>query len=386
MYSIPFFPQELPPAVEIYVHQLADNSNHLIIHHFDAVSVVWDQYYNINTVDPNNGDNIINTFFPIRGNRTNSGGGGWHFIKSNEGGSSPQGYEYPVIGFGLYKVHCDDSNTCFYIDYRDDRLSILGNYNYDISLKYRSDINKYYWFAGIASDITQFTELVNGELISIWEIFNESYPINNLLENFWQNCLVLIPSQIGNHPKLVWGPHPTLTDVVGYRVYRKYGTATFDPIATTDFDEYYYNDTELTLDFIQGGTNAYYYVKAIVIHESESEATNTVVANIDGQSPEKLISSKNIIYDFQINNYPNPFNPSTTIEYSTPERSNVVIKVYDMLGREVKELVNEIKDEGTYQVKFNAESLSSGVYIYTITVSNGNSILFRESKQMVLMK
>ena len=63
-------------------------------------------------------------------------------------------------------------------------------------------------------------------------------------------------------------------------------------------------------------------------------------------------------------NYPNPFNPTTTVEYSIPKQSNVTIKVYDILGREVTTLVNEEKLAGNYRVDFNGSSLASGIYFY----------------------
>ncbi len=63
-------------------------------------------------------------------------------------------------------------------------------------------------------------------------------------------------------------------------------------------------------------------------------------------------------------NYPNPFNPSTIINYQIPEDGLVTLKIYDVLGREIKTLVNEQKTTGRYEVKFNASTLASGVYIY----------------------
>lgn len=88
------------------------------------------------------------------------------------------------------------------------------------------------------------------------------------------------------------------------------------------------------------------------------------------------------VNDFKLSqNYPNPFNPSTKIEYSIAERSNVVIKVFDMLGREVSTLVNSSKEAGSYEVNFDASNLSSGLYVYTI-----NAGTFTSSKKMVLMK
>ncbi len=80
-------------------------------------------------------------------------------------------------------------------------------------------------------------------------------------------------------------------------------------------------------------------------------------------------------------NYPNPFNPTTSIEYSVPSNEHVSLKVYDILGNEVAILVNGTKEAGTYEVKFNASYLSSGVYFYKL--SGGN---FFETKKLILIK
>ncbi|HMS65017.1 MAG TPA: T9SS type A sorting domain-containing protein, partial [Ignavibacteria bacterium] len=80
-------------------------------------------------------------------------------------------------------------------------------------------------------------------------------------------------------------------------------------------------------------------------------------------------------------NYPNPFNPITTITYYLPKQSFVKVKVNDELGREVRVLVNETKDPGSYSAEFNSENLSSGIYFYTIEADN-----FSQTKKMILMK
>lgn len=80
-------------------------------------------------------------------------------------------------------------------------------------------------------------------------------------------------------------------------------------------------------------------------------------------------------------NYPNPFNPSTTINYTLAERSAVSLKVYDVLGNEVANLVNATQEAGKHNVEFNASNLSSGLYIYTLNAGN-----FISSKKMMLLK
>lgn len=85
-------------------------------------------------------------------------------------------------------------------------------------------------------------------------------------------------------------------------------------------------------------------------------------------------------------NYPNPFNPSTKISYAVPSEADINIKVYDMLGREVRELLNEHKVAGYYTIDFNASNLSSGIYLYRITARQGDAVLFTQSKRMILLK
>jgi len=80
-------------------------------------------------------------------------------------------------------------------------------------------------------------------------------------------------------------------------------------------------------------------------------------------------------------NYPNPFNPSTTISYTLAERSAVSLKIYDVLGNEVANLVNTNQEAGKYSINFDASSLSSGLYIYTLNTGN-----FTSSKKMMLLK
>lgn len=82
------------------------------------------------------------------------------------------------------------------------------------------------------------------------------------------------------------------------------------------------------------------------------------------KSPEKTQASQEPVI---LNNYPNPFNPTTTIEYKLPRREYVRLIIYDVLGREVKRLVDELQELGVYRVRFDASNLSSGVYFYKLT-------------------
>ncbi len=80
-------------------------------------------------------------------------------------------------------------------------------------------------------------------------------------------------------------------------------------------------------------------------------------------------------------NYPNPFNPSTKIRYSVPERSDVLIRVFDIMGTEVAKIVNESKEAGVYEASFDAAGLPSGMYMYELRA--GSVVI---SKKMLLLK
>ncbi len=85
---------------------------------------------------------------------------------------------------------------------------------------------------------------------------------------------------------------------------------------------------------------------------------------------------------FSLNqNYPNPFNPTTTINFTLANKSHVSLKVYDLLGKQVAELVNAEKPAGEYNVQFNATNLPSGIYAYRLEAGNFVSV-----KKMILMK
>ena len=95
----------------------------------------------------------------------------------------------------------------------------------------------------------------------------------------------------------------------------------------------------------------------------------------------KLISTNSPDEFRLLQNFPNPFNPTTTIRYDIKTKGNVELKVFDLLGRELTSLVNENQTPGTYEVVFDASSLPSGVYFYRLKAGD-----FVDSKKMVVLK
>lgn len=112
-----------------------------------------------------------------------------------------------------------------------------------------------------------------------------------------------------------------------------------------------------------------WYPDELKSYQQNATAIRTVDQN---QIPERFVLEQN---------YPNPFNPTTTIRYSVPKSSFVTIKVYDVLGNEVKTLVSERKAAGNHFVSFNAANLASGVYFYRMEAGN-----YFSTKKLILMK
>ena len=98
---------------------------------------------------------------------------------------------------------------------------------------------------------------------------------------------------------------------------------------------------------------------------------------ITGNEDNKITST-----EFRLDqNYPNPFNPATKIHFSIPRRSNSSLIVYDVLGREIKVLLNRELNPGDYEVDFDGSQLTSGIYFYKLTSGS-----FTRIRKMILIK
>jgi hypothetical protein len=127
----------------------------------------------------------------------------------------------------------------------------------------------------------------------------------------------------------------------------------------------------------------------VAMHLDYHQSSNKLRIGTHGRSVWEMVNPVRVI-NYQNNspeayrlsqNYPNPFNPLTIINYELPRSGFVSLKVFDILGREVKSIVNEVQSAGTYTVQLDASSLSSGIYFYTLR-SGG----FAETKKMIVAK
>ena len=124
---------------------------------------------------------------------------------------------------------------------------------------------------------------------------------------------------------------------------------------------------------------------SLVITDTATGDTGTLTGwclIITYQCPTGGIQTVEILNYYSLSqNYPNPFNPSTSIKFTMPKGDNVRLVVFDILGREVMTLVNEFKSSGSYEVNFDASTLSSGVYFYRLEAGE-----FTDTKRMLLVK
>ncbi|MCW8824325.1 MAG: DUF1028 domain-containing protein [Ignavibacteriaceae bacterium] len=122
-------------------------------------------------------------------------------------------------------------------------------------------------------------------------------------------------------------------------------------------------------------------ISAIVISGTDTVSIfwNEIITYVNPTSINENLTSPDKFYLYQ--NYPQPFNPSTTIKYQIPKTSFVSLKVFDALGREVVTLVNEEKTYGNYEVEFDGSALTSGIYFYTLKAGG-----YKNTKKMLLIK
>jgi hypothetical protein len=131
------------------------------------------------------------------------------------------------------------------------------------------------------------------------------------------------------------------------------------------------------------GVNSRYFWRIRVLSENEfrhSKWSDTLSFTTGVRT--SVENGNTVPAEYALNqNYPNPFNPTTTITYSLPQSGMVKLNVYDITGRFITTLVDDVKGVGTHSVQFEGSSLSSGMYVYTLQTDG-----YRQTRQMMLVK
>lgn len=191
-------------------------------------------------------------------------------------------------------------------------------------------------------------------------------------------------STVGDPVRVIWTDNSN-SAVTQYKIYRRaYINGSYTSITlvgTVSNGVGYFDDPDYLLTNWQQGTWLEYSVEAY--YSTAGTWSDGGWERIYGQLYKQNEKTElvEIPADYSIKNYPNPFNPTTTINYQLPKDGMVTIKVYDVLGKEVATLVNEHKSAGYYKADFDASKLTSGVYICSIQASG-----FSKSIKLLLTK
>ncbi|MBV6420148.1 MAG: hypothetical protein DAHOPDDO_01376 [Ignavibacteriaceae bacterium] len=286
------------------------------------------------------------------------------------------------FAIGLYKISAIENGSeqaYFFVDWR----TSDWNSSLDIYFKYDVGNNNFRNWGN--------TETINYSYQTLWDLTDNNL-ITAGLGDYWDNCLA-VTNDANYHPRLVFGPYPyTLQGTItGYKLYRSAShipgqhPSNFTLLETLEPDEYYYVDNTVIIGNDYNAKS--YYVKCVYEDPWESTGetgpTNTVEVRLAPPSKISVPGNHNgLIYDYMLEqNYPNPFNPSTIISWQNPADAFVILKVFDILGREVTTLVNEQKEAGAHSVEFDSEGLPSGIYLYKIQIGN-----YSEIRKMILQK
>lgn len=238
-----------------------------------------------------------------------------------------------------------------------------------------------------ARDLNDQTKFGNGLILADTALINANptYQANN---NQPQN--LTLSGSYGSNPTITWDEigGNDIDDYYIYRAKKISGVYThFSHVAAvypSGNSTNSWTDNEVIRQSPRTATSTHYYrVTSLDVYERESVTSNEVSTGSNWMNKENDSKSEDLEYEYNLgNNYPNPFNPSTKIKYSLKSKGLVTIRIYDVLGRLVKELVNEQRAEGQYEVIFNTKNLlSSGIYYYTMKVNE-----FSNSKKLIILK
>ena len=185
-----------------------------------------------------------------------------------------------------------------------------------------------------------------------------------------------------NHPKLTWDniePDIEYVEIWWQIVADIKNPGAWNLLSTTT--NTFFIDYGVSLG---DGDYVKYKVRCKDYSGNYSYYTNIISYEFSGLQKQNIVNQS---IEYQLfSNFPNPFNPSTEITYSIAQDADVTLRIYDILGTQVAELVNEAQTAGKHTINFSASILSSGVYIYRITASNNGRILFTDAKQMILLR
>ena len=311
--------------------------------------------------------NVDITGFLDGGEVTVSGLGttGWNF--HGAGGDLAQN-----VGHGLYKIS-RDANNWFFIDFTSDEIlesDTTSNWAFDAVFEWNDAADAF--FCATSEYDCNNTEIVNGSTVKVWE----ETAITELRDGFQP----LDPSGLSvngsggspSYPVITWSSSapPYADATIGgskHDVWRRKGSSGSYTKIKDNHIPLSYTDNDV---FVGSGSVFYYKVRGRNSDDTKYSPAYSNVDNISGSfGGEKIASGggNNPRYsEFRVSNYPNPFNPETSITFELPAASEIKLVVYNILGKEVAKLASGHYAAGKHTIKWDGSRSASGLYYYTL--------------------
>jgi hypothetical protein len=306
-------------------------------------------------------------------------------------GSGGPAYTHHTYGYSKYKLLIGDEfnnpDMYFYINYTDCDWTLYYDHA-DVWIRYNTDSI----YCEISWDDDYFnnpTRIEQDEhpTLGIWNYKDKESGHSGQNTSYLE--LYLMVSTQNGHPYLTWNAYDERggnNNVDYYEIWKKKdsGWSLKDTTSNT-----YYEDTSEDVTPPGDKTYAYYKVRAIEIDADSSLFGNVVKKAVyDPRQETKIdpmhgVNATRTLPDVFVlrQNFPNPFNPITTISFYLPKESYINLQIYDIHGKVVSTLINKTMDEGSHSVKFNSDGLPSGIYFYRLKTAE-----FSDIKRMLIIK
>ncbi len=293
---------------------------------------------------------------------------GWNLTNGDWEEKNEDIFSYDSRGNLIYRINRYDYYT----------LHGWYRYNYDYAYSFDSndncisaECNSYYY-----QGTTEFYRLRNSPMyiyfnnnseflyLTAAKISVRYSPITSIMDSVKIPFFSAVTN--GNNITLIWKTAVGIYNF-GIEIERADSNNNFSTIGFIEAVNDNYISTEYSFTDYNLGNREYSYRLKIINHSGTQSYSQTVKVGV--------------AFFYLSQNFPNPFNLSTTIKYAVPSSGNISLKVYNILGKEVAVLVNEYKYSGNYEINFNGVGLASGVYFYQLKSGN-----FTETKKLLLLK
>ncbi|MGE5436855.1 MAG: T9SS type A sorting domain-containing protein [Syntrophothermus sp.] len=349
--KIEFILEPITLSYDDYYYNAVYEANGFCNFEIMDISLVYNKYPAIIELNGNSSDSHV-------GYTVGSFSGVYNFVKEFRQSI----YKISVKVNGIQKCY-------FYFDNRHSQFphnscSLPGFITNDIIVNYNVALDSLTYKSN--QDQNPPKGLIKGTTINWWEICTTHGTINH--DGFYPKSFASLnfPQKITYNPFLSWSASENFGNVNRYELQRSIYPYGFSTIYTTTSNLSYKDTDILWHDNEAYNTRLVQYRVLTFYYEPEYTCEVSNVVHIKSH-PDLMKYNNYKLGNYTLyQNYPNPFNPSTNICYQIPEDGYITIKLFNLIGEEIKTILSDYKKSGIYNIELNADNLSSGVYIYKL--------------------